>query len=187
MEDFSEAEIEAQLVDLRPVLFTSALVHCGSFGDADDLVHTALTKALEWRGKFRPDSNLKAWLVRVIRNLAIDAVRLGKKGAGATDPDLLPAPSPESEPVWAPLSREHIERALEGCAPPLRQAFELHYFRGASLAEIARLQATNIGTVGVRLYRARARLRAILTGMLSGAALPDSRGHQAADGEVSGR
>jgi RNA polymerase sigma factor (sigma-70 family) len=186
MEDLSEAEIEAQLVVLRPVLFTSALCHCGSLGDADDLVQTALMKALEWRGRLRPDTNLKAWLVRVIRNLAIDAARQGKKGAGAPDPDLLPAPLPEGEPVWASLSREHIERALEGCAPPLRQAFELHYFRGASLAEIARLQGTTIGTVGVRLYRARARLRANLTGMLSAAPLPDSRGDQNPEGDASG-
>jgi RNA polymerase sigma-70 factor, ECF subfamily len=184
MEDFSEAELEAQLIVLRPVLFTSALVHCGSLGDADDLVQTALMKALEWRGKFRPDSNLKAWLVRVIRNLAIDGARQGKKGGGATDPDLLPAPQPEGEPVWAPLSREHIERALEGCAPRLRQAFELHYFHGAALAEIARLQGTNIGTVGVRLYRARARLRANLTGMLSAASLldPAAPTHRADEG-----
>lgn len=169
MEDGSEGAVEAQLVALRPALLTLASIVSGNPGDADDFVQTALLKALEWRERLRPDTNLKAWLVRVIRNLAIDAARQSKKAGGLADPDLLPAPVAESEPVWTLLSREHIERALRACAPPLQQAFELHYFSGLPLAEIARLQRTNIGTVGVRLYRARARLRAALTVMLSAA------------------
>jgi RNA polymerase sigma-70 factor (ECF subfamily) len=163
MEDGSDAAVEAQLVALRPALLALASILSGNSGDADDFVQTAMVKALEWRERLRPDSNLKAWLVRVIRNLAIDAARHSKKDAGLTDPDLLPAPAPESEPVWARLSREHVEHALRACAPRLQEAFELHYFGGLPLAEIARLQRTNVGTVGVRLYRARARLRAALS------------------------
>jgi RNA polymerase sigma-70 factor (ECF subfamily) len=173
MEARSDAAVDAQLVALRPALLTLASILSGNPGDADDFVQTALMKALEWRERLRPDTNLKAWLIRVIRNLAIDAARQSKKDAGVTDPDLLPAPPPESEPVWALLSREHIVRALRGCAPPLQQAFELHYFGGVPLAEIARLQRTNIGTVGVRLFRARARLRAALTVMLPAASFLD--------------
>jgi RNA polymerase sigma-70 factor, ECF subfamily len=175
MEAHSEAAVDAQLVALRPALLTLASIISGNPGDADDFVQTALMKALEWRERLRPDSNLKAWLVRVIRNLAIDAARQSKKDVGVTDPDLLPAPPPEPEPLWALLSREHIEHALRGCAPPLQQAFELHYFGGLPLAEIARLQHTNVGTVGVRLYRARVRLRTALGVMLSAASFLDER------------
>ena len=186
MEDRPDAAVDAQLVALRPALLTLALILCGNLGDADDFVQTAMMKALEWRGRLRPDSNLKAWLVRVIRNLAVDAARQSKKDAGVTDPDLLPAPPPESEPLWALLSREHIEHALRGCAPPLQQAFELHYFGGLPLAEIARLQRTNIGTVGVRLHRARSRLRAALTVMLSAASFLDPGALDPCAGEAAG-
>ncbi|HEY7371850.1 MAG TPA: RNA polymerase sigma factor [Polyangia bacterium] len=175
---------DAQLVALRSTLFAAALVQCGSPGDADDFVQTALTKALEWRGKLRPDTNLKAWLTRVIRNLVIDAARHAKKHGGTADPAMMPAPLPEKEPAWGSLSREQIEWALRRSSPVLREAFELHYFGGLSLVEIARRQQTNVRTIGVRLFRVRAALRANLTEMLSAQAPAHPRGQTDREIEV---
>jgi RNA polymerase sigma-70 factor (ECF subfamily) len=163
MEKTFDPTVDAQIVALRPAMFTLALIYAGNRGDAEDLVQSALAKALEWRGKFRPESNLKAWLKRVIRNLAIDNARHGKKTVAEASADELPAPPPQDAPPWANLSRDHVELALRKCSPLSRETFELHYFKGLSLAEIARLKHSKVATIGTRLHRTREMLRASLS------------------------
>jgi len=70
--------LESQIESLRPQLLKAArrfaLRH-----DAEDLVQEAVVRALERRSALQPDTNLRAWMKPVLRNLAIDQGRRARR------------------------------------------------------------------------------------------------------------
>ncbi len=59
--------IDRDLVALIPALRMFARTFCKSGFDVDDLVQETLTKAIANADKFRPGTNLKAWLFTIMR------------------------------------------------------------------------------------------------------------------------
>jgi len=159
--DVLPLDIEATLGAMRPCLLALARgFRAGS--DAEDLVQEALARALERRDRFRADSDLRAWMRPVIRNLAIDEARERTRLCSLDREPPQPAPSAPDAPPWAGLDAEHVRRALDGCPSTLREAFELHYWHMLSLDAIASRLGIARSTVGTRLFRARAQLRRAL-------------------------
>jgi RNA polymerase sigma-70 factor (ECF subfamily) len=56
------------LTDAIPMLRAFARSLSGNRDRADDLVQETLVKAIAHRDKFRPGTNLQAWLVTILRN-----------------------------------------------------------------------------------------------------------------------
>ncbi|MFI5308519.1 MAG: RNA polymerase sigma factor [Polyangiales bacterium] len=150
--------LESEIESLRPALLKAArrlvLSH-----DAEDLVQEAVARALERRSVLRADTNLRAWMKPVMRNLAIDEGRRMRRLRPLEDVAATGGAPEEHVPCWAAFDRSHIERALDGCSPELKTTFELHYWQALSLDAIAHKLGVARATVGTRLYRARAQIR----------------------------
>ncbi len=139
--------------------------------DAEDLVQETYARALRAWGQLEPETNLRAWLFRILRNSFLDRVRAARRQAtdGALDEDRAPA-EPDGD-GWlrgdAELERlrgvvgEEIRAALATLAEPSRTAILLDV-QGFSEAEVALILGCPAGTVKSRLARARAALRARL-------------------------
>lgn len=161
---------DAGLVDAisacGPELLPSARQLVGAH-EADDLIQNTLERALKHAGSFQPNTNLMAWLRRIMSNLAVDSWRHQNRHPRCSlDQRDMAAPEPESSAPWEELSAADLGAAVAQLKPPFRAAFEL-YCRGVPYAEIARRLGIPVGTVGTRLLRGRAALRILLSATLA--------------------
>jgi RNA polymerase sigma-70 factor, ECF subfamily len=130
---------------------------------ADDLVQDTLLLAFRAWDRFVPGTNLKAWLVRILRNRFLSS-RARKHVAaeiGTDDLGALAWVRPEQE---ARLEVRAFRRAFAGLSPKYREVLVLQAVHGMSLEEIAAACGCKVGTVKSRMNRARAALKATLLG-----------------------
>jgi RNA polymerase sigma-70 factor (ECF subfamily) len=168
----------------RPELLRSARQLVGG-SDADDLIQNTMERALEHATTFQPETNLLAWLRRIMSNLTVDGWRRQNRcPTVALDEgrEYSAAPPDPSQP-WLELTAADLRAAVAQLPPRFREVFELHNDRGLSYHDIARRLNIPLGTVGTRLLRARLHLRASLTETL--AAGPRAAVQQVATAPVS--
>lgn len=150
----------------RPVLLDLARRLCRTHIDADDLVQDVLETTLQHIAELPDDTNLVAWMTRVMRNRFIDRCRRLKVRGTQTPIEDVPvaAPVKDDEAWWQRLGADDIRARLAELPADQRRAFELFAFEGASYQEIAERLGIPKATVGTRILRARARLKQLLTG-----------------------
>ena len=134
-------------------LFRAALAILGNVQEAEDAVQDAFLRCLEKAPDFESPAHARAWLLRVTVNGCKSRLRLAWRRVGPL-PETLPAPGPEE--------REELEE-LFSLPPEDRAVIHLHYYEGFSTGEIAQMLGQRPGTVRSRLFRARERLRKLLT------------------------
>ena len=140
--------------------------------EAEDLVQETYAKALRGFSSFRPGTNFRAWMYRILRNSFLSS-RTGLKTMVALDEDtaesLLPVESttPESNFI-AQADREMVQQALADLPVAFREILLLCEVEEMSYQEIAETLAIPMGTVMSRLSRARKALRDWLRKKLEG-------------------
>jgi RNA polymerase sigma-70 factor, ECF subfamily len=144
--------------------------------EAEDVVHDAFVAV--WRKIDRFDAgrgSLRAWVLTVVRNRAIDRVRARRVSVDVDDADerslLRTGPNPTWEDALRRTSATEVRAALEGLPEEQRQALELAYFEGYTYREVAEMTGVAPGTAAGRLRLGLAKLRGALAGS-SGAPLP---------------
>jgi RNA polymerase sigma-70 factor (ECF subfamily) len=161
----SPAEV-ADLCTHRQLLESVALRLCRDHADAHDLVQDTLERALRARARLRPGSNVRGWLLSILRNRFLDLCRHGseQKRAALDDlPELAAPESHEEEPSWASISTEELRRAVDQLPLQYRCVYEMHALQGLPYQRISAELGIPLNTVGTRLIRARRRLRDLLT------------------------
>jgi len=172
-----QAEALGELYDRHAsTALATALRVVGSREEAEDVVHEAFVAV--WRKIDRFDAErgaLRAWLMTVVRNRAIDRVRARRPRMDLDDADerslLRTGPNPTWEAALARASASDIQAALATLPDEQRHAVELAYFEGYTYREVADLTGVPPGTANGRLRLALAKLREALQGS-SGAPLP---------------
>ncbi len=158
--------------------------------DADDLVQEVFVKALGAKADLRRAGSLKAWLYRIATNSALD--RLRQRSRVAVQPfdedRMLDLETPGGKrAVTLPVESHAIRREMSACVraivdglpAPQRIVLVLSELDGHTDAEIAALLGVTIGSVKIRLHRARRRLRGELTRCCR--LYPDSRNELACE------
>jgi RNA polymerase sigma-70 factor (ECF subfamily) len=139
--------------------------------EAEDVVHDAFIAVVERVDQFRADrGSLVAWLVTMVRNLALDRARRRTRRAQILDEELrheppLPAPDPE-QISWSEREREAVRGAMSKLSASQRETLEIAFFEGLSYPEIAARENVALGTVKSRAARALGALRAALDGTI---------------------
>jgi RNA polymerase sigma-70 factor, ECF subfamily len=174
------AMFEAEAMPYVDQLFGAAMRYTRNRADAEDLVQDAMAKAYQSFHQYRPGTNLRAWLYRVLsttyintyrkaqrrpKEVSADGVRDGLDSAG--DFSLFDrldggsSPSAEFE-VMQQLPADAVRSALDDLPEQFRTAVYLADVEGFSYAEIAEIMETPIGTVMSRLHRGRSGLQKAL-------------------------
>ena len=154
----------------QDVAFRVAYLVLRDRAEAEDATQVALMKAHRALGRFRPGADFRPWLLRIVRNEALNRRRSAGRRAGlalkvAFDPVLGDAaPSPETVVVQND-DRSQLLEAVQSLPSRLREVVELRYFLGLSEVETAASLGIALGTVKSRGARAVARLRPLVGGL----------------------
>jgi RNA polymerase sigma-70 factor, ECF subfamily len=156
------ADFTTALLGLRRTLYQRALFLTQDRAAADDLAQATVERALLSRARFRLGTNLRGWLLLMMRNLFIDDKRRAVFHGGSIDDDC-PCPAPD----WAPgpielLSDQDVKEASDRLGKDQREIFTLAYVDRLSYREIGQRLGITQNATGGRLLRARSRMRALL-------------------------
>jgi RNA polymerase sigma-70 factor (ECF subfamily) len=165
---------EQDVIPFIGQLYPTALRMTRNPSDAEDLLQETFAKAYAAFHQFKPGTNLRAWLHRILANTFINTYRKKKREPvtdlgvdfqddwqTGSDPLAPPARSAEAEALER-LADSEILQALRELPEEFRVAIYLADIEGYPYKEIAEMMGTPLGTVMSRLHRGRAKLRAKL-------------------------
>lgn len=137
----------------------------GDVHHGEELVQEVMLRAFLHADRLRDNQDeVRAWLFRVARNIAIDELRRRRARpvpAPLDDPDHTAGTGPD--PTERLLTHITLRQALARLTEEHRSVLVEVFFRGATTAEAAQALHIPHGTVKSRLYYGLRRLRACLT------------------------
>ena len=135
----------------------------GDMQSAEDIVQETFLAAWRQAATYRPErGRVRAWLLSIVRNRAIDRLRRGRSAGQTTelDPTLVDERAPDAlQLAEQNVQRERIRQALAGLSSEQRETVELAYYGGLTHSEIAERVGLPLGTVKGRMRLAMEKLR----------------------------
>lgn len=157
-----------QLVrDNQGVALRVAYLVVRDHGEAEDVTQNAFVKAFQSLGRFREGEPFRPWLLKIVRNEALNRRRGSGRWEQATlrlaaePPSGDAAPSPEAAVVMGEQTREVLD-AVDALPMRYRSVIEARFLLDLSEAETATILGLAKGTVKSRTSRGLVRLREIL-------------------------
>ena len=164
----AEARLTATFEDLAMPLFDQLYNFAHWLAqdrtEAEDLVQETYAKALKGFSSFRPGTNFRAWIYRILRNTFLTS-RTGLKASATVSLDSedspeLPAGPETPETILIEHSQHQLlQTAMDALPMHFREVLLLCEVEEMSYQEIAETLSVPIGTVMSRLSRARKALR----------------------------
>jgi len=168
------ATIEEEALQQVDSLYRTALRMTRNPQDAEDLVQETYYRAFRSAHQFQPDTNLRAWLFKILTNSFINQYRKRARHPQSTslddvedfylynhlvDSGVQPESTDPEATVIDQFAEADVIRALEQLPIEFRQVVLLADVEGFAYKEIADIVGIPVGTVMSRLHRGRRRLQ----------------------------
>ena len=148
--------------------FSLAYRMCGRRGLAEEVVQEAFISL--WRSGARYDrtrGSVRSWVLGVVHNRAIDALRrhAARDGRDVADEGIaerLPASELTEVEVARREESNAVRGALSALPPEQRQVIELAYFGGFTHSQIANMLGMPVGTIKGRMRLGLSKMRLML-------------------------
>jgi len=195
----AQLDFETEALSYMDQLFAAALRMTRHRSDAEDLVQETYAKAFAAQDKFKPGTNLKAWLYRIQTNAFINTYRKKQRQPKVSDAEQVEdwqiaaaaqhtsggLASAEQEALDQ-IGDDEVKQALAELPEDFRMAVYLSDVEGFAYKEIAEIMDTPVGTVMSRLHRGRKLLREKLQEYAAERGIYDKRGNASKNTKDSG-
>jgi len=157
-----EAAFDILYLRYRDLIFRFAYRFVGSAAAAEDVTHDCFLSLIKQPGHFKPErGSFRTYIYAAARNLSLKYFNTSGREAAMEEIREEPA-APDQHPMRKVLDDElssRVQSAVTNLPPLQREALILFEYEDLSLAEVAAVVGTDVGTVKARLHRARERLR----------------------------
>jgi len=162
----SSSEFSVQIHEMAGILQAFAYKLTKSSEDSKDLYQETAFRALTNKDKFRPGTNLKAWLFTIMRNIFINNYRKKMKANtifDATDNQyyINTGGQTVSNGAESGILMQELQKMIASLDDSIRIPFMMHYY-GYKYQEIADQLQLPLGTVKSRIFFARKELKALI-------------------------
>ncbi len=179
---------EREAIPHLDLLYRYGLRLTGDSQQAEDLVQNTMLKAYRSWHQYQMGTNVRAWLLTILRNMFINEYRKARRAGVHIDVDTVEHiaildDAEQSDPenrFFDQIVDDEILRAIDELPDEFRETLVLSDIEALSYAEIAKVTMVPLGTVKSRLSRARHALRrklssyAVAMGYIRQAALAEA-------------
>jgi len=165
--DDKRRAFEAEALPHLDTVYRVALRLAGDETQAEDLVQETMLKAYRSWHQYRPGTNVRAWLLTIVRHTFINEYRKRRRAGTEIDVSQVEAFTvfPEVQEVdpegrfFDQIVDDEVLRAIDALPDEFREALILSDVEGLAYAQIAQVTEVPVGTVKSRLFRARQALQ----------------------------
>jgi RNA polymerase sigma-70 factor (ECF subfamily) len=155
-------DFNTRLISLQDNLKYFAKSLTSNEDDANDLMQETFLKAIQYKDKFDPATNLKAWTYTIMKNTFINNYRKNMRKSTFVDTTddlyyLNVNNKAEDSVPDTQYFKDEISRKIESLEDEHRIPFKMH-FEGYKYKEIAEVLNLSIGTVKSRIFFSRKKL-----------------------------
>jgi RNA polymerase sigma-70 factor (ECF subfamily) len=175
-------QFKSDLLDTLPHLRAFARMLARDHTLAEDLVQDTVVQALANRQQFKPGTNLRGWLIIILRNRFYNELRRSSRKSEVGVEHLSDIATVDGGQEISVEVRD-FQRAFRQLPAAQREALTLVGASGFSYQEAAEIAGCPIGTLKSRVSRARLDLQHALNGTIRGSSRADP--HRTAAGAKS--
>jgi RNA polymerase sigma factor (sigma-70 family) len=161
----STLEFNEALIGMEHNLQSFAMSFTRNREDAKDLTQETMLKAISYRSYYAPQTNFKAWVFTIMRNIFINQYRRKVKSGTIFDHSqdlyLLNQPSDSLNSPVQEIAVKEISGHIESLESEYKVPFKMH-FKGFKYKEISDHLGIPIGTVKSRIFIARKKLMELM-------------------------
>ena len=161
----STLEFNEALIGMESNLQSFALNFTRNSEDAKDLTQETMLKAITYSNYYAPQTNFRAWVFTIMRNIFINQYRRKVKSRmifdNSKDLYLLNNSTDSENSTLNLLSEKEVNKQISTLGHEYKKPFEMH-FQGFKYKEIADQLGIPIGTVKSRIFIARKKLMNLL-------------------------
>lgn len=145
------------------LLFTNGYVH--NLSDAEDIAQEAMIQLTLRKPRFRAEHQLRAYLLKTCRNMALNHLKKQKQMLTflPEDAELM---TEETEAIENRMelaeARRALHRALRRLRQDYREVLHLRYFEGLSMEETAKIMKCSEKKTAALAHQARQQLRKLM-------------------------
>jgi RNA polymerase sigma-70 factor (ECF subfamily) len=168
--DDKRRNFEEEAIPFLDTVYRVALRLSGDPSQADDLTQETMLKAYRAWHQYKQGTNVRAWLLTILRHTFINEYRRDKNRGTTVDVaeyeqftvfhDVQEV-DPEGR-FFDQIVDDEVVRALDKLPEEFRECIVLSDIADLSYAEVADIMKVPVGTVKSRLYRARQALQRML-------------------------
>ncbi len=173
--DRTSEEFERAAIPQLSSLYTSAMYLTKDKAEAEDLVQETFLRGLRFFDRFETGTNMRAWLLSILRNLFINRYRQIRREPATVDwekidevyesmveQDMRQGQGNPEQQMVSQMMDDEVEAALKGLPEEFRTAIVLVDIDDLSYEETAKVMGCPIGTVRSRVSRGRRMLQVAL-------------------------
>ncbi len=145
-------------------IFSFLVARLGNRQLAEEVLQDVMLAAWDSAARFRGESKVLTWLLRIARNRSINAMRR-RRLPQVPIQDSLDASADDTGPLEKVVRRSErdlVRDAIQELPAGQREVLVLVFYHHLSSQEVAEVLGIAVGTVKSRLHRAKANLRDVL-------------------------
>ena len=163
-----ETELEQLFREHYQMLYRTAYSLLENQADAEDVPQSLFLRMLQ--SGMTPDlrRNARGYLYRAAVNLSLNMIQERRRRPAPQDLSSLDVPIERAESDAAEEAHRRLAEAIAELDPEQAQILVLRYAHNYSDAQIAKLMGMSRGSIAMRLFRSRARLKKLMADSLGG-------------------